>query len=352
MLESWEQLRGHAEQRALFQRSRAHNRLSHAYVFCGPDGIGKRQFAGLLAQSLFCRSNSPDELNVCGTCRACRGFMAGSWPDFLEVRRPEGKSAIPIDLLVGADDRRGREGLCYELSMSPQASDRRIAIINDAHFLQADGANAILKTLEEPPAAALIILICRDVDSLLPTIRSRCQVIRFFPLPDSDVASILRHEGLVTDDSEATVIASMAEGSLTTAQQLLNPDLRKLKETMSEQLQRLEKMEPLVIAHRMADELERLSSNTEEQRQNAQWLLRFVADFLRFRLRKLTDGDLSDPLMLRLGVREGVDLLGPLLDRVVAATRQIEANSPVRLVLEAFFDQFARDIRMGPISSR
>lgn len=268
------------------------------------------------------------------------------------MRRPEGKSQIPLALLIGEDDRRGREGLCFELSMAPQASARRIAIINDAHTMNPEGANAILKTLEEPPAAALILLICQDVDALLPTIRSRCQVIRFFPLPETDVAAILLREEMVASEAEAKEVAMMSEGSLTTAQQLLNADLRRLKDSMTEQLSRLEKIQPLVIAKKMAEELEKISSGGEEQRQNAQWLLKFMAEFVKTQLRRLADGDLSDPLTIRFGVRIGVDLLAGLLDRVVAASRQIDGNSPVRLVLEALFDDFARQLRIGPVTGR
>lgn len=352
MLQLWEQLQGHAEQRELFRRSLQRDRLSHAYVLSGPAGIGKRQFARLLAKSLFCRERTPEQLDACGTCRACRGFEAGTWPDFIEITRPEGKSQIPIDLLIGSAEKRGREGLCYELSMAPQTSLRRIAIIDDAQYLNAEGANALLKTLEEPPANALIILIVNNPDALLPTIRSRCQVVRFFPLAEYQLADILEREGLAESAAAAAEIAGMSEGSLATARQLLNPELRKLKDAIQEQMQRLEKLQPLVLARQLAEELDRISSGGEEQRQNAQWLLRFVADFLRLRMHLLAQGDFSDPLTQRFGVRCGMDLLAPLLARLVRASHQIEGNSPVRLVLEALFDDLARQLRLGPVTAR
>ena len=185
MITTWQQLKGHEEQRELFQRSLQRGRLSHAYVLAGPEGIGKRQFARLLAQSVFCRTHEFEELEVCGECRACRAFHANTWPDYIEVNVPEGKNAIPISSIIGEDGRRGREGLCYELSMSPQASDRRVAVINDAGLMTTESANALLKTLEEPPAHSLILLVCDNPDTLLPTIRSRCQIVRFFPVAGS-----------------------------------------------------------------------------------------------------------------------------------------------------------------------
>ena len=176
--------------------------MSHAYVLTGPDGVGKRKFARLLAQSMFCREHAEGKIDACGECRACRGFMAGNWPDFMEIGVPSGKTEIPIASILGEPDRRGREGLCFELSMAPQASERRVALINDAHRMNQEGANALLKTLEEPPAQALILLVCDNPDSLLPTIRSRCQVIRFFPLTEADVSEILLTEELVETPEE------------------------------------------------------------------------------------------------------------------------------------------------------
>ncbi len=352
MTSAWQTLKGHHEQRALFERSLQRGRLSHAYVLTGPEGIGKRRFARLLAQSIFCRDRQSDQIEACGECRACRSFIAGTWPDFIEIGLPSGKTEIPIALILGEPDKRGREGLCFELAMTAQASERRVALIDDAHRLNADGANALLKTLEEPPAKALILLICDNPDSLLPTIRSRCQVVRFFPLTESDVRDVLLAEQLTESAEEAATVAAMAEGSITLAQQLLNPDLRQLRELVSRQLEQLDQMKPLEVSRQVADELERISSGTEDQRRNGRWLLRFIAEVLNARLRRLMSGDFNDPLLQRFGIRSGVDLLAPLLDRVITASHQIEGNSPVRLVLEAMFDDIARQLRMGPMSAR
>lgn len=352
MSSAWSKLRGHQEQRALFARSLSHGRLSHAYVLAGPDGIGKRVFARLLAQSIFCRECPPGQIEACGECRACRSFEAGTWPDYIEVGLPEGKSEIPISAIAGSADKRGREGLCFELSMAPQASSRRVAIIDDAHRMNADGANALLKTLEEPPASALILLICESADALLPTIRSRCQTIRFFPLTEADVRHVLLDSQIVESPDDARIVAAMAEGSVTLAQQLLNPDLRKLRDVVAREFALFEAMKPLDVAKQIAEELERISSGTEEQRQNAQWLLRFLAEALNLKLRKLMAGDFSEPLLQRFGVRSGADLLSTLLDRILVAANQIEANSPVRLVLDALFDELARMMRLGPVSAR
>lgn len=347
MTGSWEQLRGHDAIRTLFERCLANDRLSHAWLLTGPDGVGKLQFARLLAKSLFCRNREPSTLTCCGDCRACRGFAAGTWPDYLEIGPPAGKSTIPLELLIGDAERRGREGLCYELSMTPQASHQRIAVINDAHRLAEAGANAILKTLEEPPAQSLILLICDHPDSLLPTIRSRCQVIRFRPLADRDVAAILQEQHLVESEAEAADVAALAEGSLSQAAQLMDPELRQVKDDVLQHLARLDQIAPLVLAARTARQLDSLSSGGDALRRNTQWLLRFVAQFVSDRVRRLASGDLSDPLAKRWGLRHGVDVLEPVLAAVTTASRRIDGNSPVPLVLEALFDEIARQLRQA-----
>lgn len=347
MIETWDKLQGHDEQRALFQRSIALGRLSHAYVLAGPAGIGKRLFAQLLARSVFCRNHELSELQACGDCRACRAFSANSWPDYIEVGVPAGKTAIPIAAIAGDDSKRGREGLCYELSMSPQASERRVAVINDAQMMNVESANALLKTLEEPPADSLILLVCDNPDTLLPTIRSRCQIIRFFPLTAPTVENILLAEEMAESAEEAASIAALSEGSIETARQLLNPELRQLKAAINRQLAQFDAMQPLQISGRIIEKLEEISSSTAEQRQNAQWLLRFVADSIRERLKGLASGDLADPLTQRLGARQGVDLLAPMLDRTIRASRQVDGSSPVKLVMEALFDDLASEFRVA-----
>lgn len=347
MLTTWEQLKGHEEQRQLFRRSLAHGRLSHAYVLAGPAGTGKRQFARLLAMSVFCREHAFEELTVCGECRACRAFAVNSWPDFHEVGLLSGKREILIGQMAGEGDKRGREGLCYELSMTSQASDRRVAIINDAQQMTTEAANALLKTLEEPPSQALILLITDSPDTLLPTIRSRCQQVRFFPLSASDIKSILLRDELVESESAADAVSEMCEGSLETALQLVDSDLRMLRDTVARELQQLDAMNSLATSRSVMETIEQISSNAGEQRQNGQWLMKFVSDALRARLKALVSGELGDRMTQRLGARRGIDLLTPMIERTVKASAQIDSMVPVNLAVTALFDDLAQMLRAG-----
>ena len=171
-------------------------------------------------------------MEACGECTSCRPFQAGNLPDFLFVERPEGKREVPLDLIIGPKERRGQEGLCHDLSLRPLAGSRKVAIVNDADTMNDESANAFLKTLEEPPERAVLMLIASNLDAVVPTIRSRCQLVRFAPLSRADVEALLIEQGLVSSTDEARLAGSLCEGSLTIARQLLRPELRDLRSAL------------------------------------------------------------------------------------------------------------------------
>lgn len=168
----------------MFRRAAARGRLAHAYLLIGPAGCGKEEFARLFAQAMLCRRTGETELAACGECPGCKQVLAGMHPDLLTVGLPEGKSELPIDLFVGSAERRGKEGLCYEFSLKPMMAGRRIAIISDADAMNEASANALLKTLEEPPEQSILILMAEEMERLLTTIKSRCQIVYFASRPD------------------------------------------------------------------------------------------------------------------------------------------------------------------------
>ena len=125
------------------------------------------------------------------------GRWRGTHPDVHLLARPADKAFIPVELFIGDKEHRMREGLCYDISLKPYSGRRKVAIIDDADYFNKEGANCLLKTLEEPPPKSVLILIGTSEQRQLPTIRSRCQVVRFRPLAESDVAEILVEQGLV-----------------------------------------------------------------------------------------------------------------------------------------------------------
>ncbi|MFG0336269.1 MAG: DNA polymerase III subunit delta', partial [Maioricimonas sp. JB049] len=273
-------LLGHADQMAMFRRALERGRTAHAYLLIGPDGIGKRQFAWVVAQCLFCRETDDAQLSACGECPACKQVAAGSHPDLLTVGCPEGKKELPIELMVGSRERRGREGLCHDLSLRPMSASRRIAIIDDADRMNEASANALLKTLEEPPEGSILFLLTPSRDAILATIQSRCQPIPFSPLTPDQVATLLVEQELETDQAAALEVATLSEGSLTTARQLLEPGLRKLRESLYAGLA-VKDFNSLRTMKSVSEALDELGGDAAAQRQHARWLVKFAVEFYR-----------------------------------------------------------------------
>lgn len=192
----WSDLQGCGRQLGYFRRALELGRLASTFLFVGPPGIGKRTFAERLAQCLFCPAHADAELLACGYCPSCQQIAAGTHPDLIVVQKPEDKAYIPIELLIGPRENRNREGLCHDLSLKPSQGGRRVAILDDADHLNIEGANSLLKTLEEPPPRSLLFLIGTSEQRQLPTIRSRCQIVRFQPLPIEVVESLLVARGV------------------------------------------------------------------------------------------------------------------------------------------------------------
>jgi DNA polymerase-3 subunit delta' len=322
----WDAIRGQSRAVEYLRQSAAAGRLAHALLFAGPSGVGKGLTARLLAKALFCERSSDSQLDACGECRSCRLMEAGNHPDFLTVSCPGGKSELPIELLVGSLDNRGREGFCHDLSLRPMAASRRVAVIDDADRMSTESANAILKTLEEPPAYAIIILLAADLGKILPTIRSRCQTVRFNPLSPSDVADLVLAQEWSESRDEAQAAAALSGGSLTVAQQLLNPQLQAARKSLFGELQK-RPIEPVAIAGSLLEALDGLGGDTQRQRTNARWLIRFAVDFLQNRLRESCDGFPDSS--------EDMETIGRAVERCIDAEEQIDSNASIPLCLEA-----------------
>jgi DNA polymerase III subunit delta' len=337
----WDSVRG--QQRAIdfLRQSAAAGRLAHALLFAGPPGVGKGLTARLLAMALLCERSSESQLDACGECRSCRLMEAGNHPDFLTVACPEGKSELPIDLLVGSLDNRGREGLCHDLSLRPMLATWRVAVIDDADRMNTESANALLKTLEEPPPYALIILLAADLGRILPTIRSRCQTVRFSPLPLADVAELVRANGWAQSEDEARAAAAISGGSLTVAEQVLNPQLQAARKALFGQLGKSH-LEPVAIAKSLLEALDGLGGDTQRQRTNARWLVRFAVEFLQTQLRESCNDSHE--------ASDSTEMFARAIERCVDAEEQIDANTSIPLCLETLAGDLA-DL-LNPTPSR
>jgi DNA polymerase III subunit delta' len=199
---------GHDSQIDEFKAACASGRPHHAWLLTGPEGLGKALFAERAATWLlagmpggdgFAGDNSP----------AAAMISAGSHPDFRRLVRTEGDNG-KLRAVIRVDEVRALQPLFRQ---TPSIADWRVVIVDSADDMNVQSANALLKNLEEPPEQTLFFLISHTPGKLLPTIRSRCRSLRFNPLPDAMVASILDRVAVGLDEEDQATLVRIAEGA-------------------------------------------------------------------------------------------------------------------------------------------
>ena len=203
--DSFESLIGQDNIARTLKNSIQRGQLAHAYLFCGPRGVGKTSAARIFAKTINCSKPGPD-LEPCGECDSCRSFAEGRSYCIHELDAASNN---------GVDD---IKALMDQVQIPPQVGRYSVYIIDEVHMLSQSAFNAFLKTLEEPPAHAIFILATTEKHKILPTILSRCQTYDFNRIGVSDIVRNLRDiagkEGITVDDESLHVIAHKADGAM------------------------------------------------------------------------------------------------------------------------------------------
>lgn len=190
-----------------FQNALASKKISHAYLINGERSSGKEFIAKIFAMALQCEAEG---VEPCNTCHSCKQALSGNHPDIIKVTHDKPAS-------IGVEDI--RNGVNNSVVIKPYSSPWKVYIINEAEKMTVQAQNALLKTLEEPPAYAVILLLTSNLDAMLPTILSRCVVMNMKPVPDELVKNYLMQE-LHIPDYKADVCTAFARGNLGKAKAL------------------------------------------------------------------------------------------------------------------------------------
>lgn len=222
---------GHEDIVKHFKSSIEMEKVSHAYILNGEKGVGKKTLASVVAKSLQCESGEPDP---CGKCKSCLQAESGNQPDIIWVAH-EKPGVISVEEI--------RTQIVNDIGLKPYSSRYKIYIVPDAQIMNTQAQNALLKTLEEPPEYAVIMLLTNNVDKFLPTILSRCIVLNFKPVEPLYMIEYL--ENVVgVDHDKAKFCTDFAQGNLGKAVRLaISPDYGELKEDSIRLLRRITDME-------------------------------------------------------------------------------------------------------------
>jgi DNA polymerase-3 subunit delta' len=317
------QILGHQRQKDILRRAIASGRLAHAYLFEGPEGIGKRLTALALVRAVICTEGTG-----CGTCPACRKIDHNNHPD-LHLLEPDG-TTIKIEQV---------RHIQKELSFRPLEAPKKICLIDGADRMNQAAANALLKTLEEPSGEALLILLSARPESVLGTIRSRCQRLPFARLPQETLKGVLI-EQLGVEEIQGHILAALSEGSFKKA---LGKDRTLYLERRQELLKALTALSPgsvlpiFDLAQSLAEEKERLPDILDI-------FQAFYRDLLLYQHGRpendLVNIDLIEKIR-RLAAKESAAALLHKLESIAASRRQLDRNVNRQLAMEVLLMHLA-----------
>jgi DNA polymerase-3 subunit delta' len=310
---SFADIAGHRKNIAVIKRILGSARIAHAFLFSGPEGVGKGKFAIAFIQQLFCANGTG-----CDDCPSCKKIASGNHPD-IHTLLPDGQF-IKIDQV---------RALQKELSYRPYEAVRKACIIDGAERLNQSSGNALLKTLEEPPGSAIMILLTSAADSVLPTIRSRCQQLVFAGVPLDEIEALLLARG--TDAGIASVAAALADGSVARAIEFCNDGSSSDRQAVIELACRMSLQEMSSIFAFG----EQFDKDREKALQSLELLLGFWRDMLHFHCGSTTAANRDLPgLLAAEAARRSSTAIMDGIESLLKTRQAIQRNANVRLAMD------------------
>jgi DNA polymerase-3 subunit delta' len=317
----FDQIKGQNRPTRLLTRLIAHDRLPHALIFAGIEGVGKRTTAQILALIGNCLAPplAKTEAGACGVCRACRMMLAGTHPDLIHIS-PQGHMIRIAQI----------RDLIATLALKPYQAKRRVVVIADAQQMNPEAGNALLKVLEEPPSGTLLVLTTLQTSDLLPTVVSRCQAIHFQPLAPEILTELLIEQAHLPR-GEAEILAAMAGGSYSRARRLHKQGWIARRSWILKELGALRTQSllgRLALAERLTGAKQLLPDILE-------CMMSYYRDLLvaRFRPEQVINRDFADQIQTQ-AARQDIQGLCRYVRAVQHAHHRLHANANPRLTLE------------------
>ena len=273
------------------QEMQQHARLPHALLLCGPEGIGLKQFALSVSMQILCEDKS--NTKACGRCQSCQLFLAGNHPDISYIEPEESGKQIKIAQV--------RELISY-VSLKSFSGDSKIAIIEPADAMNRATANALLKTLEEPPEQSILVLLSHRPSRLPITIRSRCQRIDFFPDYEQTTCDWIQQH-INEDDVAAALLLRLSQGAPLKALALMEDEQLAQRKVLVKDLKRLSQNQADIV---------QMAASWQEQ--GCETVLRSLMNLIQdmIRLKLLND----KAILLNIDIKEDLQDLVKTLDLV------------------------------------
>ncbi|MGN1141043.1 MAG: DNA polymerase III subunit delta' [Oliverpabstia sp.] len=320
----FQEIVGHEEVIQHLQNAIRLGKVSHAYILSGEKGSGKKLLANTFAMALQCEKKGVDP---CQECRSCKKAMSRNHPDIIYITHEKPNS-------IGIEDIRTQ--LIEDVMIKPYCSSYKIYIIDEAEKLTLQAQNALLKTIEEPPAYAVILLLTSNMETFLPTITSRCVKLNLRPVQESMVKDYLM-EKMHLPDYQAQMDAAFSQGNIGKARQMAESDEFNL---MTEQALRILKKSNDLELYEMVEMIKELSAEKQNIDEYLDLFAMWFRDVLFFKATKEVDGLMFKDQLNYIKERakkssyEGIE---KIIDAIGTAKERLHANVNFDLVMELLF---------------